>query len=46
MCGNDYDKATKFVDYSDMYNVRICLNRSLKADLELKLNKDDSYSVI
>lgn len=46
MCGNDYDKAVQFVDYSDMYNVRICLNRSAEADLTLKLNADDSYSVV
>lgn len=46
MCGNDYDKAAKFVDFSDMYNVRICLNRSSNADLTLMLNKDDSYSVV
>lgn len=46
MCGNDFDKAVQFVDYSDMYNVRVCLNHSSGADLVLKLNKDDSYSVI
>ena len=45
MCGNDYDKAVKFVDYSDMYNVRICLERSSVADLTIKLNDDDSYSI-
>lgn len=45
MCGNDYDKAVRFVDYSDMYNVRICLERSSDADLTIKLNDDDSYSI-
>lgn len=45
MCGNDLEKAVQFVDYSDIYNVRICLNRSTDADLTLKLNEDDSYSI-
>ena len=46
MCGNEYDSAVKFVDYSDMYNVRICLNRSAEANLTLRLNGDNSYSVL
>lgn len=46
MSGSDIDTAVQFVDYSDMYNVRICLNRSSEADLTLKLNMDNSYSVM
>lgn len=46
MCGNDFDKAVKFVDFSDMYNVRLCLNQSTDADLTLMLNADDSYEMI
>ena len=33
--GASEEKAAKFVDYSDMYNVRICLEKTMKADLEL-----------
>ncbi len=35
--GNSRDKAEAFVDFSDMRNVRLCLNHSLPADLELRL---------
>ncbi|MBQ3797724.1 MAG: nucleoside/nucleotide kinase family protein [Butyrivibrio sp.] len=35
--GNPRKKAEEFVDFSDMRNVRLCLEHSLKADLELKL---------
>ena len=31
--GNDRETAEKFVDYSDMANVRLCLNNSIGADL-------------
>ncbi len=37
------DKAAQFVDFSDMYNVRICLNESCKADIELNVLNDGSY---
>jgi pantothenate kinase len=35
--GNSRDKAEAFVDFSDMRNVRLCLDHSLPADLELRL---------
>ena len=35
--GNSREKAVEFVDFSDMRNVRLCLEHSLKADLELEL---------
>ena len=35
--GNSREEAEAFVDFSDMRNVRLCLNNSLPADLELKL---------
>ncbi len=35
--GNSREKAEKFVDFSDMRNVRLCLEKSLKADLEIDL---------
>ncbi len=33
--GTSEEKAVSFVDYSDMYNVRLCLEKTMKADLEL-----------
>ena len=33
--GNSMEKAAQFVDFSDMRNVRLCLNHSLKPDMEL-----------
>ena len=44
--GNSREKAEQFVDFSDMRNVRLCLEHSGRADLELKLNNDNSYSVL
>ncbi len=35
--GNSRKDAEEFVDFSDMRNVRLCLLKSLKADLELRL---------
>ncbi|SKB92284.1 hypothetical protein SAMN06296386_10948 [Lachnospiraceae bacterium] len=35
----------KFVDFSDMRNVRLCLDESYPADLTLVLNPDNSYSL-
>lgn len=42
--GHSEDDAEEFVEFSDMYNARLCLDRSKEADLILKLNPDDSYS--
>ncbi len=36
--GNSRDKAEKFVDFSDMANVKTCLEGSKKADLELSVD--------
>lgn len=41
--GNSREKAEKFVDYSDMANVRLCLNKSLPADLELFIDQDGDF---
>jgi len=38
--GNAREKAEKFVDFSDMANVKICLEHSKKADMELKIDED------
>ena len=37
--GNTREVAEKFVDYSDMANVRLCLNKSSRADLVLSIDK-------
>lgn len=36
------DAAEKFVDFSDMANVRLCLEKTMDADLELKVTPDGS----
>jgi pantothenate kinase len=41
--GNSNEEAAKFVDYSDMANVRICLQNSLSPDIMLWLDGDGEY---
>ena len=43
--GVDEGYATSFVDYSDMPNVRICLERSLPADLRLRVDASGDYHI-
>ena len=43
--GNTREKAEQFVDYSDMRNVKLCLEHSMKADLELYLKSDGNFEV-
>ncbi len=43
--GVEKNEAVRFVDYSDMPNVRLCLRKTLPADLRLELEGDD-YRVI
>ncbi|MBR2668395.1 MAG: nucleoside/nucleotide kinase family protein [Solobacterium sp.] len=38
--GNTREKAVQFVDFSDMANVRLCLEKTRKADLELVINPE------
>ena len=40
MTGVDRENTVKFVDFSDMANVRLCVNKMMKADLELILSED------
>ena len=40
MTGVDRENTVKFVDFSDMANVRLCVNKMMKADLELVLSYD------
>jgi hypothetical protein len=39
------EEAEKFVEFSDMANVRTCLNHSTKADLELYITDHDFFPV-
>jgi pantothenate kinase len=43
--GNSLEKAIAFVDFSDMENVRICLNNSLDADLTLALDGNENFFI-
>lgn len=44
--GNSIEDSTKFVDFSDMVNVRTCLLKSKNADLELEVLEDDSIRAV
>ena len=44
--GHSRIQAEKFVDFSDMRNVKLCLERSKKADLELAITEAGEYAVI
>lgn len=44
--GHASETAGEFVDFSDMYNASLCLNRSKKADLMLRTYADGSYEVM
>ena len=35
---HDLEAAKKFVDFSDMANVKVCLEKTMKADMKLKVN--------
>ena len=41
--GVEREKAIRFVDFSDMPNVRLCLEKSLPADLGLRLDEAGDY---
>ncbi len=40
------DEAARFVDFSDMPNVRLCLSRSMPADLRLEIDEQGEYREI
>ncbi len=44
--GNSYESAKEFVDFSDMKNVRLCLEKSKKADMELEVDENNEYRFI
>ena len=44
--GTAREPAIRFVDFSDMPNVRLCLSKTLPADLELQTDADGYYRLI
>ncbi len=38
--GVNQEASEKFVDFSDMANVRLCLEKTKKADLELEITQN------
>ncbi len=43
--GVERERAVQFVDFSDMPNVRLCLEKTMKADLRLRLDEDGDYRI-
>ena len=43
--GVEREEAIRFVDFSDMPNVRLCLEKSLPADLRLCLDENGDYRI-
>ena len=41
--GVDPESAVQFVDFSDMPNVRLCLQKTAAADLQLRIDADGDY---
>ena len=41
--GVEREAAVQFVDYSDMQNVRLCLEKTMPADLQLELDSDGEW---
>ncbi len=41
--GVDAEAATRFVDFSDMPNVRLCLEKTLPADIQLSIDQNRDY---
>jgi len=41
--GVDRDAAIRFVDFSDMPNVRLCLEKTKAADLQLWIDENGEY---
>ena len=44
--GVDPEAAEQFVDYSDIPNVRLCLQKTTAADLRLKIDSDGDYHIV
>ena len=41
--GVERDAAVRFVDFSDMPNVRLCLRKTMPADLRLRISRDGDW---
>lgn len=44
--GASREESERFVEYSDLHNVRTVIEHSMQGDLNLKLKSDDSYKKI
>ena len=44
--GVEKETTERFVDFSDMPNVRLCLHHSMKADLSLRLDETGDYFLV
>ena len=44
--GVDREASVRFVNFSDMPNVRLCLEKTMRADLRLRLDEDGDYRII
>ena len=44
--GVEKDAATQFVNFSDMPNVRLCLEKTLPADVQLTIDRQGDYHMI
>ncbi len=43
--GVEEGPATRFVDFSDMPNVRLCLEKTMPAELQLKIDENGEYQI-
>ena len=46
LSGTDEKDAKAFVEFSDLYNAKLCINNSYDADIILKLKDNDEYELI
>ncbi|MDO4188179.1 MAG: nucleoside/nucleotide kinase family protein [Lachnospiraceae bacterium] len=46
MSGAEAELAKEFVEYSDLYNAKLCITNSKDADITLKLKDDDEYELV
>lgn len=44
--GSNLEQAEAFVDFSDMYNVRTCVEKSGDADFEIRIRNDETYEIL
>ncbi len=46
LSGADEETAKAFVEFSDLYNAKLCINNSSDADIILKLKDDNEYEIV